>query len=155
MGEFIRDRLPDPISYFDGEDVPLVGPGRWKTGPCYFHGGGDSMRVNTASGGWCCMACGAKGGDVLAYRMQRHGLGFVEAAIELGAYVDDGRHYTGKTIPATLPAREAMQLAAHELRVAFVVISDVRAGVIPNDDDWQRFIACARRVEALAQEYAS
>ena len=155
MGEYIRARLPDPISYFGSEDVHLVGPGHWKTGPCHFHGGSDSLRVNTAGGGWCCMSCGAKGGDVLAYHMQMHSMGFVEAARELGAYVDDGRHYTGKTAPAPLPAREAMQLAAHELRLALVVIADVRAGVIPNDVDWQRFIDCAGRVEKLAQGYAT
>ena len=33
MGEFVKDRLPDTIEYFDLEDVPLKGPGRWKTGP--------------------------------------------------------------------------------------------------------------------------
>lgn len=155
MGEFIKDRLPDVQSYFDAEDVRLVGPGRWKTGPCHFHDGSDSLRVNTQSGGWCCMACGVKGGDVLAYHMQRHGLGFVEAARALGAYADDGKPYRGATQTETLPARDAMQLAAHELRIAFVVISDVRAGVIPNDDDWRRFIVGAGRVEALAQGYAS
>ena len=87
MGEFIRDHLPDAITYFESEGVHLVGPGRWKTGPCDFHGGSGSLRVNTESGGWRCMACSASGGDVLAFHMQRHGLEFVDAARLLGAYV--------------------------------------------------------------------
>lgn len=153
MGEYNRDRLPEPISYFEAEGVHLVGPGRWKTGPCDFHGGSDSLRVNTESGGWCCMACDAKGGDVLAFHMQRHGLEFVEAARALGAYQDDGKRYTGPVKPATLSARDAMQLASFELLVALVVIHDIREGVIPNDDDWHRFIESSRRVETLAQEY--
>jgi hypothetical protein len=154
MGEYIRDRLPDPISYFDAEDVRLIGPGRWKTGPCNFHGGSDSLRVNTASGGWCCMACGAKGGDVLAYHMQMHGMEFVEAATALGAYVDDGRRYSGKMTATTLSARDAMQVIAHELLVLLIVIADIRAGVIPKDADWQRFVVGAGRVETLAREFA-
>lgn len=155
MGEFIRDRLPDPVSYFDGEGVRLVGPGRWKTGHCHFHGGSDSLRVNTASGGWCCMSCGAKGGDVLAHQMQRHQVGFVEAAKALGAYVDDGRRYSSNTTATTLSARDAMAVVAHELLVMFVVIADIRAGIIPTDADWHRFVVGASRVEALAREFAA
>lgn len=155
MGEFIRDRLPDPVSYFEAEEVRLVGPGRWKTGPCHFHGGSDSLRVNTASGGWCCMACGVKGGDVLAFHMQRHGLPFVDAARTLGAYVDGAGSDDAANKPATLPPRDAMQLAAFELQLAMVVISDIKAGLIPSDTDWQRFLISAGRVGALAAEYPS
>lgn len=155
MGDFLKDRLPDVQSYFDAEDVRLVGPGRWKTGPCHFHDGSDSLRVNTQSGGWCCMACGVKGGDVLAYHMQRYGMQFVEAARELGAYVDDGKRYSGKTTATTLSARDAMQVIAHELLVLFVVIADIRKGVIPSDADWQRFVVGAGRVETLAREFAA
>ena len=155
MGEFIRDRLPDPVSYFDAEDVRLVGPGRWKTGPCHLHGGSDSLRVNTASGGLCCMSCGAKGGDVLAFHMQRHGLPFVDAARALGVYVDGTSPNSTPGKPATLPARDAMQLAAFELQLAMVVISDIKAGLIPSDTDWQRFLISAGRVGALAAEYQS
>jgi hypothetical protein len=154
MGEFVKDRLPEPVPYFDGEGVPLVGRGPWKTGPCHLHGGSDSLRVNTATGGWVCMACGAKGGDVLAYHMQRHGLEFVEAARALGAYVDDGKSYSRPTKATTLSARDAMQLTAHELRTALVVISSIRRGLIPSDTDWQRFIEGVGRLEALAMEYA-
>lgn len=153
MGEFVRDRLPDALTYFESEGVHLVGPGRWKTGPCDLHGGSDSLRVNTESGGWRCMACSATGGDVLAFHMQRHGLEFVDAARLLGAYVDDGKRYTGPAKPTTLSARDAMQLASFELLVALVVIHDIRVGVIPSDDDWHRFIESSRRVETLAEEY--
>ena len=67
MGEFMRDRLPDPVSFFEAEGLTLTGPGKWKTTRCDFHDGSDSMRVNSESGAWRCMNCGAKGGDVLAY----------------------------------------------------------------------------------------
>ena len=100
------------------------------------------------------MACGAKGGDVLSYQMQMHGMEFVEAAKALGAYVDDGRRYTFKTTATTLSARDAMQVVAHELLVLFVVIADIRAGVIPTDADWLRFVVGAGRVETLAREFA-
>ena len=154
MGEFVKDRLPDTIEYFDLEGVPLKGPGRWKTGPCHFHDGSDSLRVNVDSGGWVCMACGTKGGDVIAYAMQRHGLEFAEAARALGAYVEDDKPHRGPAKKATLSARDAMQLVAFELTVAVVVISDARSGLLPSDSDWQRFLASAGRVIALAEEYS-
>ncbi len=153
MGEFIRDHLPDAITYFESEGVHLVGPGRWKTGPCDLHGGSDSLRVNTASGGWRCMACDASGGDVLAFHMQRHGLEFVEAARLLGAYIEDGKRYAGPAKTTTLSARDAMQLASFELLVALVVMHDIREGVIPSDDDWHRFIESSRRVQTIVQEH--
>lgn len=155
MGEFIKDRLPDPLPYFESEGISLVGPGPWKTGPCRFHGSHDSLRVNTRTGGWVCMACGAKGGDVLSYYMQMRGMGFVEAAMALGAYADDGRRYTGKTTATTLSARDAMQVIAQELLVLFVVIADIRSGTIPTDADWHRFVVGAGRVEILAREFAA
>lgn len=153
MGEFIRSRLPDPLEYFDLEGVSLTGPGLWKTGPCHFHGGSDSLRVNVRSGGWCCMNCGVKGGDVVAYAMQRHGMDFMAAARTLGAYIEDGKQHRGTTKARTLSAREAMQLVAFELGVAAVFIANLRAGVIPSESDWQRFAKSAGRVITLAQEY--
>ena len=153
MGEFVRDKLPDPLSYFDGEGVPLHGGGRWRTGRCDFHGGSDSLRVNTETGAWRCMACGTKGGDVLAYAMQRHGLEFVDAARRLGAYRENGRSPKAAAASPTLSARSAMELAARELRVALLVIGDAKRGVTPCQTDWQRFVEAASRVEKLAEEY--
>jgi len=34
------------------------------------------------------MACGAKGGDILAFHMERYGFNFVEAVKALGAWED-------------------------------------------------------------------
>jgi hypothetical protein len=153
VGEFIKDRLPDPQSYFDAEDVHLVGLGQWKTGPCHFHGGGDSMRVNVRSGGWICMNCMVKGGDVLDFHMQRHGLDFVEAARQLGAYVDDGKPHRGQMTPKTLPATEAMEVIVEALLTATMVLADGRAGIIPSDHDWHSYLVRVGRIEALVAEY--
>jgi DNA primase len=62
----------------------LKGPAKWKTTECIFHDGSDSMRINSESGGWVCMACGEKGRDVLAFYMRRHGVDFVSGAKALG-----------------------------------------------------------------------
>ena len=155
MGEFIRERLPDATSYFESEGLALTGPGKWKTTRCEFHDGSDSMRVNTESGGWVCMACGEKGGDVLAYAMRRHGLEFIEAARMLGAYVDDYKPHCGPAQPTTLSARDAMAVVAFEIVVLMIVIADIYKGLIPSDADWQRFIEGAGRIQTLAAEYAS
>lgn len=89
---FDRQRLPDPATYFASQGLKLIGrTGKWRTTSCVFHGGSDSMRVNLTTGGWCCMNCGAKGGDVLAYHMEHHRLDFVEAARQLGAWLHDGQ----------------------------------------------------------------
>ena len=66
---FDRTHLPEPVGYFEERGLVLTGPARakWRTTACTFHGGSDSMRINTQTGAWVCMAgCGAKGGDVLA-----------------------------------------------------------------------------------------
>ena len=153
MGEFIRDRMPDPISHFESEDVPLVGPGRWKTGPCHFHGGSDSLRVNTASGGWCCMACGVKGGDVLAFHMQAYGLEFIEAARELGCWVDDGKSAPQQK-PAPLPARAALQVLAFEATLAAVAAGNVARGVALSDADRERLMVSAGRINRITEAFA-
>ena len=78
---FDRNLLPDPVSYFENQGLTLKGPNRakWKTTACNFHGGSDSMRVNTENGAWVCMSCGEKGGDVLAYEIKVSGAEFQDA----------------------------------------------------------------------------
>jgi len=153
MGRFIREQLPDPLAYFDGEGVPLKGPGTWRTGPCHFHGGSDSLRVNIKTGGFMCMNCMVKGGDVLAYVMQRHGLEFVQAARSLGAYADDGKVHQGQDKPTTLSARAAMELAAHDTMTAALVLSDVLHDRKVIAADWEALAACHRNLARIAEEW--
>jgi DNA primase len=83
---FDRSKLPKAVAYFENAGFPLKGSAnaKWKTTACPFHGGSDSLRVNLASGGWICMSCYEKGGDVLAFHMRLHKLEFASAAKALG-----------------------------------------------------------------------
>lgn len=83
---FERARLPHPTPYFEREELRFIGPGRWRSAVCPFHDDTrPSLRVNVDTGAFRCMACGAKGRDVLAFHRQRHGLSFAQAARDLGA----------------------------------------------------------------------
>ena len=109
-----RDALPEPLSYFEAQGLQFrERRGKWRTTRCDFHGGSDSMRVNTVTGAWCCMSCNAHGGDVLAYEMAAHGLTFIEAAKALGCWIEDGKPQRQHR-PKALPAHEALELIARE-----------------------------------------
>jgi len=84
---FRRERLPSPINYFESQGLRLTGGGDWRSAPCPFHEDRHpSLRVRLDSGAFRCMACGATGGDVLAFHMRRYSLGFIDAARALGAW---------------------------------------------------------------------
>ena len=61
ISEFKKDQLPESIGYFESQGLTLSKRGKWRTTECRFHDGSDSMRINTTSGAWICMACNAKG----------------------------------------------------------------------------------------------
>ena len=83
-----RSLLPSPIEYYrDANSMKLIGAGEWRSSLCPFHDDkAPSLRINTRNGAFKCMVCEAKGGDVLAFHMQRYGLAFVEACKALGAW---------------------------------------------------------------------
>jgi hypothetical protein len=84
---FKRERLPSPAQYYGDQGVRLIGGGAWRSAICPFHDDRKpSLRVRIETGAFKCMSCGARGGDVLAFHMQRHGLRFIEAARALGAW---------------------------------------------------------------------
>lgn len=86
-GKFNRDLLPNPGLYFREQGLKLKGGGEWKSALCPFHADTTpSLRLRLDSGGFRCMACGAHGGDVLAFHMQLYGLDFISAAKALGAW---------------------------------------------------------------------
>ena len=152
MSEFKKDQLPEPLPYYESQGLKITGRGKWRTTECKFHGGSDSMRINLASGGYCCMNCGEKGGDVLAYHMAAHGLEFVDAAKALGAWVEDGRP-TQQHKPAPLPPRAALQVIGFEASLTAIAAANVARGVALSDVDLSRLITAANRIMRLVEVY--
>ncbi|MDM0007882.1 CHC2 zinc finger domain-containing protein [Variovorax sp. J22G73] len=149
---FVKDRLADPSAYFESEGVTLIGRGRWRTARCDFHGGSDSMRINTETGAWVCMAgCGARGGDVLAYHMATHGVSFVEAAKALGAWEEDGKHLQRRR-PTTFPPRDALYLLRQDATLAAVAAGNLARGVALSAEDRDSLMRAARRITLIASE---
>jgi hypothetical protein len=119
---FHRHLLPDSLSYFQSLGLKITGgtTAKWFTTECRFHGGSDSMRINQATGGWVCMACGVKGGDLVAYEMQLTGDDFPDVCKRLGAWIDDGKAFETRK-PWSLAPRDA--LAALEVDSNFVYVA--------------------------------
>ena len=85
---FRRDYLPTSLAYYEKALHISANHAGWQTVRCPFHDDKHaSLSVNLEHGGFRCHACGAKGGDILAFHMRRHDLGFKAAAKELGAWV--------------------------------------------------------------------
>jgi len=116
-GNFRRERLPSPTAYYPAHGQPLGGRGRWRSTRCPFHNDRNpSLRVNPETGGYICMSCGEKGGDVLSFHRRRHGLSFVEAAKALGAWEED----PGSTSTSTeTPEQAVRRLAARAIKDGF------------------------------------
>lgn len=145
---FDRTRLPDPGDYYIGQGLTLTGKGRWRTAPCPFHGGRDSLRVDTREGGFVCMAaCGAKGGDVVAFHMAQHGVDFVTAARALGAWTDDGRPPPRR--PTPLSWRDALTLLEPETTYFALMATHMAAGRPVEAFDAARLRIAAGRIALI------
>ena len=154
MGEFIKDHLPDVVSYFESEGLTLKGPrsAKWKTTECNFHGGSDSMRVNTQTGAWVCMSCAVKGGDVLGHHMQAHGLNFIDAAKALGAWHEDGKPNVQHR-PKPLPAGDALRMLANESNLIAIAGGNIHKGVTLTDADRARVLMAANRISIIQEAF--
>ena len=151
MGKFIRENLPEPIGYYEAQGLVLKGKGTWRTTRCDFHGGSDSMGININNGGFICRAgCGARGGDVMAYHRAAHGKGFIETAIDLGAWDGNGKADIGSNRPTSIPARQLLELASNELTICVLVLSDSRNGLV-KDADFNRLCAAVGRVNFISE----
>lgn len=148
-----RNALPDPLVFYEGEGLTFrERRTQWRTTECRFHGGSDSMRINTHSGGFVCMNCQAKGGDVLAYRMAAYGESFIEAAKALGAWVDDGRPAPAR--PTPISARDAIALLVSECGLIAVAGANLARGVALTDEDKQRVMSAAGRVNRIGELFS-
>lgn len=152
---FDRTRLPDALSYYDGQGLTFrERKGKWRTTSCLNCASSDAMRINTDTGAFVCMTgCGARGGDVLAYHQAAHGLGFVDAAKALGAWVDDGKDTT-RTKPTPLPARDALMVLAAEANLVAVAAANVTHGVVLSQIDLTRLLTAAARIGRIAEVFA-
>lgn len=145
---FDRTRLPEPLDYYAAQGLQFrERKGKWRTTECRFHGGRDSMRINTSTGAFVCMAgCGARGGDVLAYHQAEHGLDFTSAAKELGCWVDGG---TPPARPTPIPARDALHLLAAEANLVAIAAANVANGVTLAANDLKRLLQAAGRINTV------
>lgn len=91
-GKFNRAKLPFPVMVMFKLKISTGIPnaaGYWKI-HCPFHkNGGEknpSLNLHQVNGNFRCHACGAKGGDILAFYMQYTGTKFIDAAKQLGAW---------------------------------------------------------------------
>ena len=152
---FDRNLLPDATAYFENQGLKLTGPrsAKWKTTSCRFHDGSDSMRINTASGAWVCMSCGAKGGDVLAYELAVTGADFIEAAKAIGAWVDDGRPHKPQK-PTPLSPRAALSAMAFEATLTAIAAGNIAKGVVLTDADRTRLMTAAGRINRMVEVFA-
>lgn len=149
---FDRDRLPAALDFYAQEGLKVSPRGKWRTANCVFHGGSDSLRINTHSGGWICMSCRKSGGDVLAYRMAAHGESFITAAKALGAWVDDGKPAPRR--PTPLPPRDALQLLGREANLVAVAAGNLAYGVNLTPDDLDRVLKAAGRINRIVEIFA-
>lgn len=149
---FNRQALPVWNEYADREGLTLSGRGKWRTTECRFHGGSDSLRVNLESGGWVCMACGIHGGDVLAYHMQHYGLEFVEAAKQLGAWVNDGKGVANK--PTPISAKDGIQVLHMEALIIATAGANIANGFKLLPPDLQRVLQAANRIIRIREIFS-
>ncbi|HNC03379.1 MAG TPA: DUF3987 domain-containing protein [Agitococcus sp.] len=99
---FNRDLLPTPHAYY-GQQFTLKGNKTKHLVPCCFHHDKTaSLSLDMVSGRFNCFGCGASGGDIVDFHQLKTGLSFVEAAKDLGAWVD-----TSTDTPEQLAARKA------------------------------------------------
>ena len=98
------------------------------------------------------MSCGLKGGDILAFHMQRYELDFIQAVKALNCWVDDGRP-NKQSKPASLSARQALQVLELESKVIYMAASDVSKGLKLNEADLKRLALAVGRVGKVYEEF--
>lgn len=91
QGGFCRAKLPSPAMVLQRLMIPVLGINHagFFILRCPFHKNGQeqhpSLNFHATSGHYRCHACGACGGDVLAFYMTVTGKDFRDAAHDLGA----------------------------------------------------------------------
>jgi DNA primase len=84
----VKERISPYDFYLREQGLHQFGAksGGWAVaGLCPFHADrtAGSFKVNLDLGSFICFSCGAKGSDIIAFTMAKHGLSFYEALILL------------------------------------------------------------------------
>lgn len=150
---FDRERLPDPVAHHEAETKVKRSSSMWFQRSCPFCESSDAFYFHKVSGGFHCFACEVKGGDVLSYHMQLHGLEFIDACKALGCWIDDGKP-APQFKPAPLSPRAALQVLAAEANLAAIAAGNVACGVILADTDRARLMTASNRISRLLEAFA-
>ena len=149
---FQRHLLPDALSYFEEQGLKITGPktGKWFTTECRFHGGSDSMRVHQANGGWICMACDVRGGDLISYEMELTGDDFITVVKRLGAWINDGKApMTSKSLPFSKDlALDVLNIEANHVLIA---AENIAYGVVLTVADLEQLRVSACRIRVIVE----
>ncbi len=79
--------LPNPRVYYGGVLKKFHPRNNQATALCPFHPDKNpSFSVNLRQGKFFCFSCGASGGDIIDFHQHLHGINFVKAVTELGAW---------------------------------------------------------------------
>jgi len=151
---FIRENLPDPVSYFEGRGQKIIGKrGKHFRTSCPIHGGnGDTLSVLRDGGAFNCFSCGAKGGDIVSLEMQASDVDFVTACKSLGAWVEDGSPVAHHK-PTALTARQALQLLSFEARLVAIEVARACHGIFPDEQTKDRLLQAAGRINMVREEF--
>ena len=94
--------------------------------------------------------CGARGGDVLAYHTAAHFLGFIDAAKQLGAWVEDDKPQK-QLKPTPLSPRAALSVLAFEANLTAVAAGNIGQGTSLTDTDRGRLMKASARINKIAE----
>lgn len=100
------------------------------------------------------MACGVKGGDVLAYEIQMYGIEFIEAAKALGAWEETAPARGIRHKPLPFSARAALDVLRFDALHTAVAACNVAQGIAMSQADRQALVEAAARIEMIAGEVA-
>jgi hypothetical protein len=78
--------LESPLNYYQITlGISIGRKSDWAHVKCPFHDDRHaSLGINIRHGGFVCHACGAKGGNIVAFEAQLKGIGYREALLSLG-----------------------------------------------------------------------
>lgn len=85
--------------------------------------------------------------------MRTHGLDFVAAAKQLGAWIDDGQPHR-QYKPAPLSPRDALAVIAFEVLLIAVAAGNVAHGRPLTEPDRFRLMKAAARINRLMEAYS-